>query len=124
MEIVMPWQKHCPECMALMEPEIYANPEIDPRVAGNPWSCKKCQKLFVCRDGKTYSEHVEMIREHYMGESEALKVMFEKRAKGLCPTCGDKINPNGFRDDVSRREFDISGMCQNCQDKTFGGHHG
>jgi hypothetical protein len=27
----------------------------------------------------------------------------------------------GFEDDLSRREFDISGMCQVCQDKFFSG---
>lgn len=25
-----------------------------------------------------------------------------------------------FRDDISRREFTISGLCQKCQDKVFG----
>ena len=25
-----------------------------------------------------------------------------------------------FRDELSRREFSISGLCQNCQDKVFG----
>lgn len=25
-----------------------------------------------------------------------------------------------FRNDVSRKEFTISGLCQNCQDKIFG----
>jgi hypothetical protein len=25
-----------------------------------------------------------------------------------------------FRDEISRREYTISGLCQNCQDKVFG----
>lgn len=25
-----------------------------------------------------------------------------------------------FRDDISRKEYTISGMCQKCQDRTFG----
>lgn len=30
-------------------------------------------------------------------------------------------NPNfDFRDDISRREYQISGMCVTCQDKVFG----
>ena len=29
-----------------------------------------------------------------------------------------------FRDEISRREHQISGMCQACQDKTFGGSDG
>lgn len=27
----------------------------------------------------------------------------------------------GFRDPLSRKEFHISGLCQECQDKVFGG---
>lgn len=34
-----------------------------------------------------------------------------------CAACGDKAET--FRDDLSRREFAISGMCQGCQDKVF-----
>jgi hypothetical protein len=36
---------------------------------------------------------------------------------GLCPRCGDK--PIKFRDKISEREFDISGLCQGCQDVVF-----
>ncbi len=32
--------------------------------------------------------------------------------------CGQPIT--GFRDEVSRKEFTISGMCQKCQDEIFG----
>lgn len=40
--------------------------------------------------------------------------------KGLCPICGKKIDPKTeFKDDLSRREFKISGLCQKCQDSTF-----
>lgn len=35
-----------------------------------------------------------------------------------CPTCKDPIGK--FRDALSRREYEISGMCQNCQDGVFG----
>lgn len=35
-----------------------------------------------------------------------------------CPTCGGDVG--GFRDSLSRREYSISGMCQDCQDKVFG----
>jgi hypothetical protein len=38
-----------------------------------------------------------------------------------CVTCGsEKINPEDFRDELSRREFNISHMCQECQDSVFG----
>lgn len=37
---------------------------------------------------------------------------------GLCPTCAVPIGE--FRNALSRREFQISGMCQDCQDEVFG----
>lgn len=40
--------------------------------------------------------------------------------EGKCPFCGKNINvENEFHDDLSRREFKISGMCQSCQDDFF-----
>ena len=30
------------------------------------------------------------------------------------------LKPEDFRDDLSRKEFAISRMCQTCQDDTFG----
>jgi hypothetical protein len=36
-----------------------------------------------------------------------------------CMVCG--TDANFFRDDLSRKEFSISRMCQSCQDKTFEG---
>lgn len=37
-----------------------------------------------------------------------------------CPFCKKKINPNTeFKDELSRKEFGISGLCQECQDNTF-----
>lgn len=41
--------------------------------------------------------------------------------EGLCPLCGNPVNFEDFRDDLSRREFKISGLCQKCQDEVFGG---
>jgi DNA-directed RNA polymerase subunit RPC12/RpoP len=35
-----------------------------------------------------------------------------------CATCGREIGT--FRDDDSRKEYSISGMCQKCQDSVFG----
>jgi uncharacterized CHY-type Zn-finger protein len=34
-----------------------------------------------------------------------------------CVTCGDPIEK--FRDELSQREYRISGMCQKCQDEVF-----
>lgn len=38
---------------------------------------------------------------------------------GICPCCHGPIEDYDFRDEMSRKEFSISGMCQTCQDKTF-----
>ncbi|PNX45642.1 MAG: hypothetical protein BV459_07980 [Thermoplasmata archaeon M11B2D] len=37
-----------------------------------------------------------------------------------CPTCGEEISQEEFRNDISKREYNISGMCQKCQDDVFG----
>jgi len=39
--------------------------------------------------------------------------------RGYCPFCKQKINSTGFRDPLSAKEFEISGLCQKCQDETF-----
>ena len=36
----------------------------------------------------------------------------------ICSWCGRSATE--FKDDLSRREYTISGFCQVCQDKTFG----
>ena len=42
--------------------------------------------------------------------------MVEQR---LCPFCGEAIDESKFRDELSRKEFTISGLCQKCQDDVF-----
>lgn len=39
--------------------------------------------------------------------------------QGKCPLCKKPINPASFRDRLSHKEWTISGMCQQCQDKFF-----
>lgn len=36
---------------------------------------------------------------------------------GVCPMCQSEITD--FRDELSAKEFSISGMCQACQDQIF-----
>ena len=38
--------------------------------------------------------------------------------QNICSWCGKPTAE--FRDELSRREYTISGFCQECQDKTFG----
>jgi len=45
--------------------------------------------------------------------------MVDNIEHGKCPTCGKGISLDAFKDDLSRKEFKISGMCQKCQDSIF-----
>lgn len=38
----------------------------------------------------------------------------------VCWYCGEIVNDNSFRDNLSKKEFQISGLCQKCQDIVFG----
>lgn len=41
----------------------------------------------------------------------------EDTEAGNCPICKAVIHPNKeFRDELSRREYEICGLCQKCQD--------
>lgn len=47
---------------------------------------------------------------------EKLKLIEE----GRCPECGVRREDINFRDALSEKEFEISGLCQRCQDSVFG----
>lgn len=38
---------------------------------------------------------------------------------GLCPFCNKTIDPADFKNELSKKEFTISGLCQACQDDFF-----
>jgi len=44
----------------------------------------------------------------------------ENVEKNRCPFCNKEINMDDFQDELSRREYRISGLCQDCQNKVFG----
>ena len=46
--------------------------------------------------------------------------LVERVEKRLCPFCGMPVNMEDFRNDISRKEANLSGMCQRCQDNFFG----
>lgn len=54
---------------------------------------------------------------------EIVKQFFPEQVKrfeeGECPFCVKKVHIREFRDELSRREFRISGLCQKCQDRVF-----
>jgi hypothetical protein len=40
--------------------------------------------------------------------------------KCKCPLCADKVDIEEFRNEVFMKEFERSGLCQECQDMVFG----
>lgn len=42
----------------------------------------------------------------------------EKIRNAICVSCGSKIK--GFKSELCKREYQISGLCQKCQDSVFG----
>ena len=42
-----------------------------------------------------------------------------KKKEGICPFCNKKVDIDSFKDELSKKEFGISGLCQSCQDKVF-----
>lgn len=38
---------------------------------------------------------------------------------GFCPICKEVISIDEFKDALSLKEYRISGLCQECQDKIF-----
>lgn len=52
------------------------------------------------------------------------KVGFRKEVDdvklGRCPICNQDIKEDDFKDNLSIKEYKISGLCQKCQDETFG----
>jgi len=45
--------------------------------------------------------------------------MVEQVTNHECVTCDNQITDDGFRDEISVKEYGISGMCQQCQDSVF-----
>ena len=43
-----------------------------------------------------------------------------RRQHDKCPFCNKRVALENLRDDSSRKEFQISGLCQKCQDEMFG----
>jgi len=48
---------------------------------------------------------------------------FDRRgavSSNTCATCGCDVSLDSFKDELSLKEYHISGMCQKCQDDFFG----
>lgn len=58
---------------------------------------------------------IEILLEDMMGRTTAIR-----SDRCLNPPLGCGCSATVFRDELSRVEFSISGMCQKCQDEFFG----
>ena len=72
-----------------------------------------CHQMAVVPKSPAVENTLEAIGQEAFGRSRA-----EARKEAICIACGQ---PAGiFRDELSEREFAISGFCQKCQDNFFG----
>ena len=39
--------------------------------------------------------------------------------KGKCPFCKKQVDPGKFKDELTLKEYRISGICEECQDGFF-----
>ena len=42
-----------------------------------------------------------------------------QRKENICPFCGREVDMSDFKDELSIKEFHLSGLCQTCQDDLF-----
>lgn len=58
-----------------------------------------------------------------MNKDIMIKCGFGKEVERLenkqCPMCGESTANEEFKNEISKREFKLSGLCQQCQDKAF-----
>lgn len=48
-----------------------------------------------------------------------LEQMIENKEANKCPFCGKDMTNASFKDELSKKEYEISGICQECQDEFF-----
>lgn len=75
--------------------------------------------MFTSKFNKMYRHVIAQMNDDIMTKLGYGKQV-EAKNNGICPQCNAKVDPTSFRDEVSAREFKISGLCQACQDEIFG----
>lgn len=59
------------------------------------------------------AESLEQLFEIMFGRSTAIE-------SGKCVSCGKEVTRESLRNEISFKEYTISGLCQECQDEVFG----
>ena len=49
----------------------------------------------------------------------SIEELMKRKDEGKCPFCGKDMSNPSFKDALSKKEFEISGLCQECQDEYF-----
>lgn len=111
--------------------QIYKTPEFEYDAANEYMSLLRCDNE---NDFKRAQKRFERLSQKYPGWAlniitnapgvRPADIIFPKAAErkkaGKCVTCESDIYEGGFRNRLSQREYEISGMCQECQDSVFG----
>jgi len=120
--------------MSLVKPSLYLagllkrHPRICQVKSGlyimvnNSKYVQKFKELYEQKEGKVLTDQDAFeCLEKLATLVEAVYKPFSKKFldDGSCPHCKQSIHFTEFKDKLSLREFTISGLCQNCQDKAF-----
>ena len=50
---------------------------------------------------------------------DGLEELFQAKEKGICPFCTREVKEEDLKNELSKKEYNISGLCQRCQDDFF-----
>lgn len=84
------------------------------------WACDK-PKLRAEEERKSKEKEKEFVKTFYpICRNPIAEMFFNKETqKANCPACGSKFNPEDLDTIQHRKEYKISGMCGECQNKMF-----
>ena len=80
------------------------------------WQAQKSGNIIGDRVERLGPQRIDKMNEKIMLNMGFAKEVARVHA-GLCPFCAEPIGE--FKDALSIKEYTISGLCQNCQDKIF-----
>ncbi len=83
-----------------------------------PWRLRPALFILCCvmsLEPTKKSPQIETLITHMFGIDRVAQIK-----NRVCVFCGVSVNEDSFKDELSKKEYTISGICQSCQDKTFG----